>query len=441
LLSVLAVTTPGASALAWDWTITGAAGDTFTYSDNPNLDIPEQWGAQNNAFFNFNIEGRTPTLRMNLTSSGLGYTSYWGPAWEDQDNQFQPNISVGFTKDTKNTSFFGNAFFTVSDLDTVLQDENIFRNVTGTQTNIGGGGGFTHRFDRLNSLTWTANYNATEYDPVSNDLFPSDTVSTSVSWSHSMNRLNDIGPTVSFSVTDYDIATFEPSPIPRLQPPPLPPLPPAPPSDSDIPPPDVASIQAIGWWNARLTKRLTLRATAGVGLFNQSYDGDDRYTYNGPTDWVPEDGYNPIGIAEWSIVPVWSVSIEDRVWDNSTFSFSASESTSPNSFGDLQSTFNISMGFNHVINEFSDIALGFSYSSNTGQDSFACADQDPCLNREDLATNSFDFSVLYNRDLWRYWSGSVGYTFTRSKFADEGDEYATENAFTATIRREFTLLR
>jgi hypothetical protein len=236
-----------------------------------------------------------------------------------------------------------------------------------------------------------------------------------------MNRLNDIGPTVSFSITDYDIATFQPA---------------LPPSNTDIPPPDVASIQAIGWWNARLTKRLTLRATAGVGLFNQSYDGDDRYTPEPP---IP--GYDPVGIAEWSVVPVWSVSIEDRVWDNSTFSFSASESTSPNSFGDLQSTFNISMGFNHVINEVSDIALGFSYSSNSGQDSFACVDQDPCLNREDLATNSLDFSVLYNRDLWRYWSGSVGYTFTRSKFADQGDEYATENAFTATIRREFTLLR
>ncbi|MFO1091089.1 MAG: hypothetical protein U1E46_16060 [Hyphomicrobiales bacterium] len=455
----------GRAAFAWDWTITGNAGETLTQSDNPNLQIPPAWGGSSDSFLNLNIEGRTPTLKMDL-NTGINYTAYWGPGWDNQSNFPYPSLNLSITKTTKTTDFFLNASASISDLQTTLQQEDFrFTNVNGTTTNLNAGGGFTHKFDPINSFTWTADYGVTTYDPVGDGLYPTTSISSSVTWSHSMNKLHDIGPTVSFNWYNYNISSFTPSPTFFT----LDPGPPVisamvAPSGSDIPPPDITSLTATGWWNARLTKRLTLRSTFGVGIFNQAYDGRDQFNYTGSTPWLnpptdptvqkpcaadpnfPNCTYKPKKVATWSVVPVWSVTLVDQIWDNSTFTFSASESTSPNSFGDLQSTFNIGMGFSHTINEASDISLGFNYSENSGGTTAGvCADpSQPCAFRNELATNNITFDVVYNRQLWRYWSASLGYTFERSKFDNNGDgsaDYANENLFTATIKREFTLLR
>ncbi len=388
-----------APGFAWsaDWSIVYKNDSTFTLTDNVQGASSGQdklFGLELNSRQAVDILAKTKTDLFRITPSLSSDSSFYRDS--EFNPQYFPSIIADYSHTGKLTNFGANAFFSYSEatssdvfLNRIILDEK------GTQHNYGGGFSISRRVSKLDTLAWSNNYNTTKYKDIET-LEPSNSVSTSLTWSRSWTPLysSTLAGTVSYSNPDPHLSprnpvTGKPNPLDPAT---------GLPFLVQIVPQDRLTYETTLGLDAKLTKRFSVNGKAGMSLVD------------------PKD-------AALSAKFIYSLNATYAL-KNTSFSAGVSRSSGIGKSGTNIQTTNFDLSATHRVNDQTSWGISGNYVFS------------PSAGGEPDTTGFFitpSFSYKPHKD----WDTNLSYQFSKT---DEDNKKVTENAVVFKVTYNKTLL-
>ncbi len=382
---------------AADWSIVYKNDTTFTLTDNIFGTVVGQHktaGLEVSKSQSVDILAKTKTDLWRLTPTLVSSAEFYA------DSQFNPThlpgISGEYTHNGKLTTFSANAYFNYSDANST----DIFKNIIilkeeGTQLSYGGGFAFGRKLTKRDSFSWNNSYSTIKYQDIKT-LEPTESFSTSLSWSHNLSPLytTNLATTVSYTNPSPFLSTRnalngKPNPIdpatglPRL---------------IQRIPLDRMTYQAKAGLDAKLTKRLSANGSVGISL-------------------IDEKGSPISNSFIYSVGATYS-------WKNTVFTGGLSRNFSVNNNGDNGETYNFDLGVTQGINDLTSwgVSANYVFSPKPG----------------DLKdTTGFFLTPFISYKPAKDWSTKLSYQFADT---DEDNKHILENSVLLTVSYNKTLL-
>ena len=263
------------------------------------------------------IEAIAPTHRFNIGHSFDLY-QYAGPGSSALDDKFNyDDFSVGFTKETKLTTYILGASFKREPTSTTEFDDTGNTTVDADRLTLSANGGVNHRVNARNSLAFDVSARSVTFSPDTGDLVAYFSANSSLAWTHEVNALTSVNTRGSVGYSEFD---------------------------DDQNSRNLYFSATVGV-KRKLTKRLS--ASLDVGALGAILKED-------ATMLLPADEESGIG-------PTVNFSVDYRR-KRTNISFSGTQALEPSADGELQSRTSVNLNIDHQIDSQSSVSLGVSAS-------------------------------------------------------------------------------
>ncbi len=392
----LLASTACSPAFAADWSIVYKNDTTLTLTDNIFGSVvgrDKTTGLEISKNQSVDILAKTKTDLWRLTPTLVSSTEFYA------DSQFDPThlpgISGEYTHNGKLTTFSANAYFNYSDANST----DVFKNIIilkeeGTQLSYGGSFAFGRKLTKRDSVSWNNSYSTVKYQDIKT-LEPSESLSSSLSWSHTLSPLytTTLASTVTYSnpspfLSARNAITGRPNPLdpatglPRLV---------------QRNPAERMTYQAKASLDAKLTKRLAANGSVGISL-------------------IDEEGAPVSNSLIYSLAATYSLK-------NTVFTGGVSRNFSVGNAGDAEETYNFDLGVSHNINDLTSWGVSANYVFSPKQ---GVAD-----------TTGFFITPYLSYKPAKDWNTKLSYQYANT---DEDNEHIIENSVLFTVSYDKTLL-
>jgi hypothetical protein len=374
-LAIVALGALMPSAHAFDWMVRSTLTETVEASDNRRL-LTNPMGPSYTSLTSllFDATARTPTSRFNL-NGGLSYSAYAGPGETDTRNVLNNNVAARFEQSGKISSYFVTATRTESETSQIQLEETGIATLTGSTIATSFGGGFKHDLTRRDTIAWQTTYTTSEF--TLSPIAPFNSLTSSLNYTHRANLLTTLTSSLQYQQLMFNSAQ-----------------------------PDVTIWQATVGMQRQLLRDLGFQGSIGTtvregGAPSTSTSGSG-LIFNFALN------YRPVRFLEWSAT--------------------VARSTSPTSFGQVQSSDTVGGSLRYTINEASSALFAASMSTVSGASSVPTASG---------TFDSFNAYATYFRRLSRGLQSTVSYRYNER---ESGATSARSNTVMFSLTWDATVL-
>jgi hypothetical protein len=371
---------------AADVNIKGSLGETLEGSDNYFLSSsPVGTTFKSLTALHLDVLARTPGWRY-LLSSNVSYYNYFGSGADETNPRHGFPINETFRVDhaTDVARYFGTVSWDRADrASTQLRESGVVTS-GGSINTVRGAGGVTYDLNRIDSIAWSGQVSRTTFS--GSTQTPYSDYATSLTWIRLLDPRTTM--TTSLSVDWFDADDFVKS-------------------------------QRLFWQimtgvRSQLTRRLTVTASAGIGLANGWNNG-----LIAPTSGTT---FLTGAASSWQAL----ASVNYQLLKTTSIFVSGAHLIVPTSEGQLQKTTTAAFGIGHDINALSRISFFANYA-HTGRGS-------------NLLSTDADFysaGIAYSYQFARDWNSRISYTY---RFRDDGVSTAQSSTVLLSLVYNFNLL-
>lgn len=383
-------------AYAVDWELLYRINESLRASDNIQIERdPEGLSGSSQTSVGMDIKTHTRTVDWGL-SGDVGYLAYFGPDAPDPSTVLTLSGKSDLLKRTKHTDYAVSVFVTrtpasTSELEDLgvlgdLGDDPLGLNADRVvldleRLNYGADTTVTHRVNKRNNLKFGTMISRTDFSQSSTGVTPTTFVEGNLDWTHRVTPLVDTHVIGSIGWQGAENAADTESLIYKL---------------------------TFGT-DAKLTKRLSLKANAGASIIEQT-----------ARNLAPLTGRR----SETSVGFIGDISLFYQPLRDLTFEFSAQQTVAPDNLGDLRETRKFNSSTVYTINDDSsfvfDAALNLSAGTSGGSS-----------DRETLS-----LSPKYVHRIVRHWDAVIGYQYIVTDF---GPASRDSNTVFVTLSHSGTL--
>jgi hypothetical protein len=371
----LGVLTP--SAHAFDWTVRSTLTETVEASDNRKL-LTNPKGPSYTSLTSllFDATARTLTSRFNLTG-GLSYSAYAGPGETDTRDVLNNNVAARFEQSGKTSSYFITATRTESETSQIQLEETGVSTLTGSTIATSFGGGFRHDLTRRDTIAWQTTYSTSEF--TLSPIAPFKSLTSSLNYTHRANQLTTMTSSLQHQQLMFDGAQ-----------------------------PDVTIWQAMVGMQTQLSRQLGVQGSVGTT--------------------IREGGSMPISTSTSGSGLIFNFALNYRPIRFLEAAVTVARSTSPTSFGQIQSSDTVGGSLRYTISEASSALFAASMSTVSGASSVPTASG---------TFDSFNAYATYYRRLSRGLQSTVSYRYNER---ESGATSARSNTVMFSLTWDATVL-
>ena len=385
-------------AHAVDWELLYRLNETVKASDNIQLlDDPDGITGSSQSLFGLDFKTHTRTVDWGL-SGDVGYLAYFGADVPDPSTTLTLSAKSDLLKRTKNTDYTASAFFTRTPASTSEQDDlGIPNQLEIDRFNYGANTSVTHRVNKRNNLKFGTNDSRTDFSELGSGLSPSIFVEGSLNWTHRLTSLVNANLVTSVGWQNVDSRTDDILDIAAtaiamrsvfVQ--------------RSIPETETMIYKTTFGADAKLTKRLSVVANAGVSIIDQ---------LQGQSTGA-------------SVGFIGDLSLFYQPVRDLTFELSVAQTVAPGNLGDLRETRKYNGSTVYTINDDSTFVLDVAFTESSG------------ASGQDSSRKTFSITPQYIYQIVRHWKAVLGYQWIMS---DTASGTSDSNTVFVTLSHSGTL--